>query len=339
MSWYQGSGEKRDVVVSTRIRLARNLDKIPFPSRMSKEESDKVLNEVASAVLDRQTGFTLYKMEDLSDMEKRALLEEHLISAELLDPTVTRGVLLNEDRTVSIMINEEDHVRLQVILPGFQPEEAWKIADGMDTLLGETLTFAFHEKMGYLAACPTNVGTGMRASAMIHLPALTLTGSLGNLLNSAGKLGMTIRGLYGEGTEAQGNFYQISNQRTLGMTEEELLTKFSSVIRQLMEKEEAVRSRIAESGDAAVRDRVCRAYGILQNAYVLSGKEFMNLYSDVRLGQSMGFLPAAKEDQDALLVNTQIASLCKKEGKLIPANERDVKRARVVRERLKGVNE
>ena len=339
MSWYHANGEDRSVVVSTRIRLARNLDKVPFPSRMSREASEEVLQKVASAVLDRQSGFTLYKMAELSDIEKRALVEAHLISAELLEPSLARGVLLNEDRTVSIMINEEDHVRLQVILPGFQPEAAWETADKMDTLLGESLTFAFHEKMGYLASCPTNVGTGMRASAMIHLPALTLTGSLGNLLNSVGKLGMTVRGLYGEGTEAQGNFYQISNQRTLGMTEEELLSRFTSVIRQLMEKEQAVRGRIAESGDAAVRDRVSRAYGLLQNAYILSGKEFMNLYSDVRLGQDLGFLPKASAHQDELLVTTQPASLCREEKAMLPAARRDILRAERVRDLLKGADE
>ena len=337
MSWYQGTNAAPGVVVSTRIRLARNLKNIPFPSRMSKEESETVLKEVAAAVLDRQAGFTLYKTDDLSDMEKRALLEEHLISAELLDPSISRGVLINEDRSIAIMINEEDHVRLQVILPGFCPEEAWDAANRMDSLLGESLTFAFHEKMGYLTACPTNTGTGMRASAMMHLPALALTGSLGNLLNSVGKLGMSVRGLYGEGTEAQGNFYQISNQRTLGMTEEELLSRFASVIRELTEKETAIRGRIAESGDAAVRDRVSRAYGILKNAYLLSGKEFMNLYSDVRLGQSLGFLPEAAPDQDALLVTTQPASLCKEEGKLLSAAARDQKRAAAVRKGLKGV--
>lgn len=335
MSWYDKVGKDDDVVVSTRIRLARNLDKVPFPSRMSREESEKVLNEVSAAILERNPDFTLYKMDDLSDLEKRALIEEHLISQELCDKRLHRGVLINSDRTVSIMINEEDHVRLQCILPGFAPEEAWDTADKMDSLLGESLTYAFHEKMGYLTACPTNLGTGMRASAMVHLPALTLTGSLNNLLNSVGKLGMTIRGLYGEGTEAQGNFYQISNQRTLGMTEEELLQRFTSVITQIMERERAVRQKMAEGENLAIADRVYRAYGILTNARSLSGKEFMNLYSDVRLGKNMGIIKEGPVHTSPLLVSTQVATLCKDAGAVLPVDKRDQKRAEIVRDYFK----
>jgi protein arginine kinase len=336
MSWYNKPGKDDHTVISTRIRLSRNLDKIPFPSRMSAEQSENVLKTVSDAILERNRDFTLYRMDDLSDVEKRALLEEHLISRELLDTRLHRGVLINSDRTVSIMINEEDHIRLQCILPGFDPDEAFSIADKIDTLLGESVTYAFHEKLGYLASCPTNVGTGMRASAMIHLPALTLTGNLNNLLNSVGKLGMTIRGLYGEGTEAQGNLYQISNQRTLGMTEEELLHRFTSIITQLMDKEAEVRQKLRDSNDMVLADRVNRAWGILTNARLLSGKEFMNLYSDVCLGQSMGLLPKGSKHMTGLLVDTQPANLIKRAGSSLSATERDVMRAQIVRNYLKG---
>lgn len=336
MSWYEKIGAEQDTVVSTRVRLARNLAGIPFPSHMNEEQSLEVLSLVSGAILDRVPDFTLYKMEELSDLEKNILLEEHLISPELLRGSLHRGVLINGDRTVSIMINEEDHIRLQCILPGLDIDAAWDTADKMDTLLGESLTFAFHEKAGYLTSCPTNVGTGMRASAMVHLPALTLTGNLSNLLNAVGKLGMTVRGLYGEGSEACGNFYQISNQRTLGMTEEELLSRFTSVIRELCTKERDVREKLRESGNLSLEDRIGRAWGILTNARMLSGKEFMNLYSDVSLGKNLGILPDVPEHLTSLLVFTQPANLCKKEGKILPPERRDALRADFLRQFLKG---
>ncbi len=336
MSWYSEKEKAQELVLSTRVRLARNLEDFPFPSRMSEAESLTVLNKVKDAILSRTRDFTFYEMKDLSELEKQCLLEEHLISRELCVGGLHRGVLLNKDRTVSIMINEEDHIRLQCILPGSKMNEAWDIADKMDTLLGESLTYAFHESIGYLTACPTNVGTGMRVSAMVHLPSLTKTGNFHQLLNSIGKLGMTVRGLFGEGTEVLGNIYQISNQRTLGMSEEELLERFSSIMKQLVEKEQDISEKILESGDLSTFDRIHRAWGILTNARLLSSKEFMNLWSDVSWGKFLGILSDGPQNLTELLVLTQSATLSREEGKFLSPSHRDKRRAELVRAYLKG---
>lgn len=323
-----------DVVLSSRIRLARNIKDMPFPSIMNDEEAHKVIESVRKAIFNSNTilstQFNEYDMRKLTPLERQSLVERHLISPDLSQNTKNGYALIKNDNTVSIMINEEDHLRIQCILDGLRLNETWDIADKIDDLIEENVDYAYNERIGYLTSCPTNVGTGIRASLMVHLPALTITGLLGSILNSVTKIGIAVRGIYGEGTQALGDIYQISNQITLGQSEKEIIENIEGVVRQIIANERKARSDLYDKRKIQIEDRVGRAYGLLSNAKVLSTKEFMRLMSDVRLGAVLGILNIDVRKIDELTTHIQPGNLQKILGAQLEPYDRDIKRAEYV---------
>lgn len=337
MSWYNEKGIKNEVVVSTRCRFARNLSSYKFPSKMTNEERDRLIAEISDAFINsNQTfrdEFSVIKSKDVSKEALLTLFEKHLISRDMVKNPLSSAAIINKNETVSIMLMEEDHVRLQVILPGYQTAEALKIASDYEKLLDGRLDFAKDERLGYLTACPTNLGSGLRISAMLHLPALTSTKRMSQLLNSVGKLGITIRGMYGEGTEARGCLYQLSNQVTLGLTNEEILSKVNSVIDQIVTIETKLREDILKTNEAELKNRAMRSYGILKNSYTLTSEEAIGFLSDVRLGKALGLIDTDYEKISEFLVKSSPAYLIS-ESNLTDPTERDKKRATLAKEIL-----
>lgn len=328
-----------DVVISSRVRLARNLNDFPFPLKMTKEHELKVLDRVRDSVLNNKKSqknkFTFIDIGQLDALNRQVLLEKHLISPDMAQSTRERGVLLSGDGTISIMINEEDHVRLQCIYHGMKIDDAWKRCSEIDSLLEEKVDFAFSREYGYLTCCPTNAGTGIRASAMLHLPALTMTGYIKNLLEACRKLGVAVRGLYGENSEASGNMFQISNQVTLGQSEEEIISSISRIVEQIVDQERTIRNDMLKQNPYRFEDKVYRSLGLVSNARILSTEEALKLLSDVRLGVDMGIIMNVKKEiLDNLLVAIQPANLQKSFGKMLNPEERDIKRAEIVRKSL-----
>jgi protein arginine kinase len=338
--WTGGEGPHGDIVISSRIRLARNLDKLPMPPFQNETSSYAVLERVKKAAesleLEGWDRLHFYRMDELPSLQKQILLEKHLISREHAENRPNKGLLVSENESVSIMINEEDHIRIQVILTGLQLEEAWEKADKVDDLLESRLEYAFDEERGYLTCCPTNAGTGLRASVMVHLPALTATRQASRIFSALGQLGLVVRGLYGEGTEATGYIFQVSNQITLGQKESEIIQNLASVTRQIIEKEEETRKILLKETPLQVEDRVGRAYGILTNAATLSSQEALNLLSDIRLGVSLGLLKInlGIRELNELMVSSQPGFLQSFTGKDMEAAERDAARAKLFKEKL-----
>ncbi len=324
---------------SGRVRLARNLKNVPFPARMNKETANEVINTVwealsASALKD---SLTLIKSGECDKLQLISLSERHLVSPDFLKGSLPRAAIISRDEKISIMINEEDHIRIQVFSDGDNLNSAYDTADKLDNLLSEKLDIAFHEKFGYLTACPTNAGTGMRASFMLHLPALTMSNSIASVLTWANKLGLAVRGIYGEGSKAKGAFYQLSNQITLGATEKDILQRVNLAAEELIRKEEMVRSTLFENNRVKITDRCMRSFGILTNAYTLSSEEAFSLASDVLLGISLGIINNTNEKAlSDLLFSTLPASLALT-GALTDSDavSRDVLRAQKFREDLK----
>lgn len=335
--WLKGEGPLCDIVISSRIRLARNIEKLPFPHWASKEKEEDILNMVLEAVgnLSQFKDALSLKLADIDNIDKQFLIERHLMSHELALRSNHKALVVTNDEVVSLMINEEDHMRLQVMQSGFALEGAWKIIDAIDTALSKSLSFAYLADLGFLTACPTNTGTGMRGSVMLHLPALAMTKQINRILAAVAKLSFNVRGLYGEGTQASGNFFQVSNQVSLGHTEEDIISNIKSVIRQIAEQEQAARGNLLTHHLAMLEDRIFRAFGILENAHIISSNETIELLSMVRLGLDLKLL----KDIDKKLVNelfilTQPAHLQKISGKKLTPAERDAKRASLIRERL-----
>ena len=338
MTWYQDMGPKNDMIISTRVRLARNLAGYPFAAKLTKEDGEKIISLVWEALAPISKDFMLYNIHKLSPVKQQALIEKHLISPDLTGGNFPRAAIISRDENISIMVNEEDHIRIQCLSPGFAPDNAWEMANRLDDLLGETLDFAFHEKFGYLTSCPTNTGTGLRISAMLHLPAISVTGRISGLLSQAAKSGMTVRGLYGEGSDAQGNFYQISNQITLGFSEEELIERFNKIVSSVCEVEKTLRKEISKNIPVKLQDRIMRSYGLMKHAYMISGKECLNYLSDVRLGIDLGILsPIPLQKLTSLMIITMPAMVSGNAS--LSAEERDIKRAKIINETLfKGVD-
>ncbi|MFW6238403.1 MAG: protein arginine kinase [Halanaerobiales bacterium] len=334
--WIIGSGPKKDIVISSRIRLARNIEDIPFPGKAVKKQLNQVTDKVRNAVQKYKKDKLHYlDINDLPGVEKRLLVEKNLISPVHTEPGDGKGVLLNDRENVSIMVNEEDHLRMQFLLPGLQLEEAWETADDFDNILEDEVDFAFSRKWGYITACPTNLGTGMRASVMVHLPALDLTDNIGKMLNAVSKLGLVVRGIYGEGSKSSGNLYQISNQITLGASEVDIIENLQSVTSQIIDKEKETRKRLMEEKEMNVRDRINRAYGILKHAYTISSEEAMELISYTKLGVDLGiidYIDASVLNQ--LVILTRPGHLQKDEGRKLQAKERDIKRAELIQKVL-----
>ncbi|MBX6378221.1 MAG: protein arginine kinase, partial [Clostridia bacterium] len=292
--WLDGTGPAADVVVSSRVRLARNLADVRFQPRQDTAESQRVVTAVEEALPELRSGglgnLALIRLEECSPLERQALVEKHLISPQHARQEGA-AVVVRDDEAISVMVNEEDHLRIQCLAPGFQPEAALDLADRVDDLLERRLDYAFSEDLGYLTTCPTNVGTGLRVSVMVHLPGLVHSQQVGPLLNAIAKVGVVARGLYGEGTDAKGNLFQISNQITLGQTEREILVNLKGVCQQVIDRERSARERLLQEARTLVEDRVYRAYGILTNARQLTSDEAMRLLSDLRLGVDLNLLP------------------------------------------------
>lgn len=333
--WYEKAGSCGDVVVSTRVRLARNLKQYPFPARASASQREAVERQVKDALLSGNSilskEFRFVPLENTTQEEAVSLVERHIVSPEFIADRRGKAVLISADESISIMVNEEDHLRIQVLREGFSLKEAAETADRIDTLLSENLDFAFDPELGYLTQCPTNLGTGLRASVMLHLPGLTESGAMPRIASNLSKLGLTIRGTYGEGSKSIGALYQLSNQITLGLSENEAIENLRSITVQLMEEERKARSQMAQ--DVAWQDKIDRAAGILKTARVLSSSECMELLSYVRFGISVGILQGVTtEELNGLMVNVQPGTLMAKAGKPLDQNQRDVLRATKVRE-------
>lgn len=329
------------IVMSSRVRLARNIKDAAFPGWAKKPERVKVLETIRPAVetLPEMKEAFAESMDNLSTLDKQILVERHLISREHAAKSSGSGLVLNRDETLCVMINEEDHMRMQALRPGLQIRNAWNAINQVDSELEKKLDYAFNADLGYLTACPTNIGTGIRVSAMLHLPGLVLAEQINPIIQSVNKLGLAVRGLYGEGTEALGNVFQVSNQMTLGESENGIVERLEKVLGQIIEHEENARATLLEKKAKMVYNHIGRAYGILANAHSISSKETMNLLSLMRLGVDMGVFPGVDRSLvDELFILTQPAHLQKQHSEKLSAEERDLLRADMVRERLKPVS-
>jgi protein arginine kinase len=329
------------IVMSSRVRLARNVKDAAFPGWAKKPERVRILELIRPAVegLPEMKDAFSETMDSLSALDKQILVERHLISREHAAKSAGSGLVLNRDETLCVMINEEDHLRMQALRPGLQLRQAWAAIDQADSALEKRLEYAFSPEMGYLTACPTNIGTGIRVSAMLHLPGLVLGEQINPIIQSVNKLGLAVRGLYGEGTEALGNVFQVSNQMTLGESETAIVERLEKVLAQIIEHEENARASLLEKRPKMVFNHIGRAYGILANAHSISSKETMNLLSLMRLGIDVGLFPGVERSLvDELFILTQPAHLQKQHSEKLTAEERDLLRADMVRERLKPVS-
>jgi protein arginine kinase len=327
--------------MSSRVRLARNLNDTAFPGWAKKPERVRILELIRPAVesLPEMKGAFSEVMDNLSPLDKQILVERHLISREHAAKSAGSGLVLNREETFCVMINEEDHLRMQALRPGLQLRQAWNAIDHLDSELEQKLDYAFNNDLGYLTACPTNIGTGIRVSAMLHLPGLVLGEQINPIIQSVNKLGLAVRGLYGEGTEALGNVFQVSNQMTLGESEATIVERLDKVLSQIIEHEENARQTLLEKKPKVVFNHIGRAYGILANAHSISSKETMNLLSLMRLGVDLGLFPDEERSLvDELFILTQPAHLQKQYTEKLSAEERDLLRADMLRERLRNVS-
>lgn len=339
-SWMSAEGPDSDIVLSSRIRLARNIKQVNFPTIFSHDEAKRVI-EIIKARMEKSTfdtygDFSLLQMDDLQPLQKRVLMEKHLISPHLAENASHGACLLTENEEVSIMLNEEDHIRIQCLFPGFQLSEALEVANQIDDWLETEIDYAYDEQVGYLTSCPTNVGTGLRASVMMHLPGLVLTHQMNRIIPAINQLGLVVRGIYGEGSEALGNIFQVSNQITLGKSEEDIAEDLKSVVEQLISQERSAREALAKTSNIQLEDRVFRSYGILSNSRIIESKEAARCLSDVRLGIDMDYIQGiSKNILNELMVLTQPGFLQQYAGGQLRPFERDIRRASLIRERLK----
>ncbi len=335
--WLQPGGPQSDIVLSTRVRLARNVAGRPFCSRLRPDERQDLEAHLKAAILKAldARGATWFELADMPEIDRRCLVERHLISRELAAGDGQRGVAIDAAQQVAVMANEEDHIRLQVIFCGLQLQEAWQEADSIDNRLEEHLTYAYSPTLGYLTACPTNVGTGMRASVMLHLPSLVLTKQIEKVFRAVARMRLVVRGLYGEGTQATGDIYQISNQASLGRSEAEILKTLGAVITQIIAYEQQARDVLAGESPAALDDRVFRAWGLLTHARIISSEETLTLLSAVRLGVHMGRLKGIDIGTvNDLFLLTRPGHIQKIRGAALSESERDAARADYIRSRL-----
>jgi protein arginine kinase len=336
------TGPHDRIVMSSRVRLARNVAGCAFPGWAKKPERTQTMQAIQPAIqaLPQMTDSFASSMDDLTALDKQILVERHLISREHAARSGGSGLVLNHDETLCVMINEEDHLRMQSLRPGLQIKQAWAAIDAVDTELEKHLDYAFSNDLGYLTACPTNLGTGIRVSAMLHLPGLVLDEQINPIIQSVNKLGLAVRGLYGEGTEALGNVFQVSNQMTLGESETAIVERLEKVVAQIIEHEENARKRLLEK-KARMKmlfNHIGRAYGILANAHSISSKETMNLLSLMRLGIDLEFFAGADRALvDELFIVTQPGHLQKQHTEKLSTEERDFIRADMLRERLRSV--
>ncbi|MEC5425612.1 protein arginine kinase [Virgibacillus sp. C22-A2] len=337
--WMREEGPDSDIVLSSRIRLARNFADVSYPILAEVEKLEDIRGffekEYENKSFHEYKDFAFLKVKNLTAVEKRVLVEKHLISPHLAKHAQTAAALISSNEQVSVMINEEDHIRIQLYFPGFQLNKALEEAFKVDDWLEEEINYAFDETRGYLTSCPTNVGTGLRASVMMHLPALAMTKQINRMIPSINQLGLVVRGIYGEGSEAVGNIFQISNQITLGKSEEDIVEDLQSVVKQLIDHERRARSRIMEQSGTTVEDRIYRAYGVLEYSRIIESKEAARCLSNVRLGIDLGIIKnVSRNILNELMILTQPGFLQQYAKRTLTANERDVLRASLIRERL-----
>ncbi len=337
--WLRSTGPRSDIVMSSRIRLARNLSKYPFSHWASKKEQQEILKlskDTVQASKKIKTSLCL-DIGKQDPLDRQFLVERHLMSREHTIDAESKGLCIGEGEVLSIMINEEDHLRIQVMKSGFDMRDAWHLINDIENELGNLLNFDYSADFGYLTACPTNTGTGMRASVMLHLPSLVMTKQIGKVLQAITKLSLTARGLYGEGTEASGNFFQISNQVSLGHSEEDIIDNIERIIKQIIGHEHSAREALLAQNRNLLEDRIWRAYGTLKNAHIITSDETIDLLSLVRLGADLDLIKEADRALiNELFIIIQPAHLQKLEKKKLNPNQRDVKRAQIVREKLLG---
>lgn len=337
--WMSRKGKESDIVISSRVRIARNILHHPFPMLATNTQSEEVLKLLQGVLSDKalQAHGKLYPvlLADLDELDKRVLVEKHLISPNLANDSRNGAVFISEDESLSIMVNEEDHLRIQCLYPGLQVQEAWEKATAIDDIFESHVDYAFDDRRGYLTSCPTNVGTGLRASVMMHLPALVLTQQIGRILSAVSQVGLTVRGIYGEGSEAMGNLFQISNQITLGQSESEIIENLYGVVLQIIQHEKTAREKLISESRLRMMDRVMRSYGILSQAYIIDSKEAAQRLSDVRLGVDLGLIEGVSTQAlNELNVMTQPGFLQKKFSSSMSPGERDMYRAKLIRERM-----
>lgn len=335
--WLKGSGPNSDIVISSRIRLARNLDKARFPHWADESQGATTLDLIKDGIakVDCLKRSTFFKLVDIDSVGRQFLVERHLMSLEHAQKSGNKAVVVDDEEIISVMINEEDHIRMQVMQSGLNLFEAWGIINKIEDSLSKELTFAFSPEWGYLTACPTNAGTGMRGSVMLHLPALVMTSAIDRVMAAIAKLSFTTRGFYGEGTHAMGNFFQISNQVSLGPSEDEIIESINGLIRQIIEQELQARESLLSKNRPLLEDRINRSLGILKSARIISSQETIELLSMVRLGCDLGMINNIdRRVINELFIITQPAHLQKIENKKLSAQERDVRRAELIRDKL-----
>ena len=335
--WLRGTGPESDIVISSRIRLARNLAEFPFISRATPQDRVQIERALRESIVAGSTsGDLLYvAVDELEGVDRQFLVERHLISREHAEGQGRRAVAIDRTEKFSLMINEEDHLRIQVLQSGFNLKSVWEQINGIDDMIEQRVTYAFHDRLGYLTACPTNVGTGMRVSVMLHLPALVITRQIEKVFRSLQKISLAVRGLYGEGSQAMGDFYQISNQITLGRSEEELVQQVTDIVPVIIDYERQARQFLIKESHENLHDRVSRAYGILRTAQTISSEETMHLLSSVRMGVNLGLIQDLRiADINDLFIHTQPAHLQKLTGGELGSADRNIERARYLRQYL-----
>jgi protein arginine kinase len=340
--WMKGDGPDFDVVISSRIRIARNLQEYPFPMLATQQQSEEILKLISTVLqhedIHQMSRFHWISLSELNELEKMVLVEKHLISPNLANESKHGAVILNEPQSISVMVNEEDHIRIQSLAPGLQLEEAWQQSNRIDDIFESSLNYGYDEKKGYLTCCPTNVGTGIRASVMMHLPALVLTKQINRILSAVSQVGLTVRGLYGEGTEAVGNVFQISNQITLGQSEQEVIENLHSVVKQIIDHERSARKKLLQESPMRITDRINRSLGILSYAAIIDSKEAAQRLSDVRLGVDLQIIKQGSAKLfNELLVMTQPGFLQQYSGEPLSAENRDIRRAQLIREKMSNL--
>ena len=337
-NWYVQTGKDSDIVISSRIRLARNIKGIPFTTKCKPEDLEKVINIMNNEVNSLGYGLELFRMDKIDNVTKLSLIEKHLISPEFVAKTENsitqnlKAILLNDDENICIMVNKEDHLRIQVFSAGLDLENLKNLIVEIDEKIDEACHYSCDRKYGYLTTCPTNVGTGMKVSVMVHLPALTITGNINKVLQIVNSFGMNIRGLYGEGTQSLGNIYQISNNQSLGLTEDEIVKNLNIITSKIIEQERLARKNLTKE-PLELEDRICRSYGILTNARKLTSEECLKLWSDVKLGMDLGIIEGLTDLKvNKIRINSQSGNLQKYLGNNLNAYERDIERPKIIKQ-------
>lgn len=336
-NWIHTSMNNSNIVLSSRIRLARNLDKFEYPHKISIEKGRKIVEIIEKVLQSEEKKYKVYRLWEMDPIDRISYLEKYLISSRLIMNNEKAAFITNENKTISLMINEEDHIRLQCITNGLNLEEVYKCAEEIDDLIEDKLDCAFDEKLGYLTACPTNLGTGLRASVMLHLPALTINGEINKIFSGLTQIGMTIRGIYGEGSKSVGNLFQVSNQLTLGLSEEEIINNLKAVVYQIINQEKLAREKMMKMYRYRIEDKVYRALGILNSAIILDAEECLKLLSYVRLGVEMGIIKdVSQKILNELTISIQPAMIQNTFNSKLTEEEVQLKRAEFVKNKLKN---